>query len=73
MKAIVKKNYLDRTEDLCVEDLKAVSCFQHLSEEDLQKALITIKTFTQITYEIFSLKMQEVPVIQMNDIKTKAA
>lgn len=73
MKAIVNKSYLNRAEDLSVEELKTISCFQHLSDEELQEALITIKTFTQITYEIFSRKMQEVPVIKMNDYKTKAA
>ena len=73
MKAIINKNYLNRTDDLSVEELNAVSCFQHFSEEELQEALITIKTFTQITYEIFSRAIPETPVIKMNEIKTKAA
>ena len=73
MKAIVNKNYLNRTDDLSVEELKTVSCLQHLSKEELQETLTTIKKFTQITYEIFSRKIQEVPVIKMNDIKTKVA
>jgi len=73
MKAIVNKNYLNRTDDLFIEELKTVSCFQHLSDEELQEAVTTIKKFTQITYEIFSRKIHEVPVIKMNDYKTKAA
>ena len=73
MKAIVNKSYLNRTEDLSVEELKSVSCFQHLSDEELQEALITIKTFTQITYEIFSRTIPEIPVIKLSDYKTKAA
>ena len=73
MKAIENKSYLNRTEDSSVEELKSVSCFQHFSEEELQEALITIKTFTQITYEIFSRAIPETPVIKMNDYKTKAA
>ena len=73
MKAIVNKNYLNRTDDLSIEELKTVSCLQHLSDEELQEAVTIIKKFTQITYEIFSRKIQEVPVIKMNDIKTKAA
>jgi hypothetical protein len=73
MKAIVNKSYLNRTEDLSVEEIKAASCFQHLSEEELQELLITIKTFTQITYEIFSRAISETPVIKMKDIKTNAA
>ena len=73
MKAIVNKNYLNRTDDLSIEELKTVSCFQHLSKEELQETLTTIKKFTQITYEIFSRTIQEAPVIKMNDCKTKAA
>ena len=73
MKAIVNKNYLNRTDDLSIEELKTVSCLQHLSDEELQEAVTTIKKFTQITYEIFSRKIHEVPVIKMNDYKTKAA
>ena len=73
MKAIVNKNYLNRTEDLSIEELKSVSCFQQLSEEELQEILVTIKKFTQITYEIFSPAIPETPVIKMNDYKTKAA
>ena len=73
MKAIVNENYLNRTEDLSVEELKSVSCLQHLSDEELQEAVTTIKKFTQISYEIFSHKIQEVLVIKMNDYKTKAA
>ena len=73
MKAIVNKNYLNRTDDLSIEELKSVSCFQHLSEEELQEDVTTIKKFTQITYEIFSRTIQETPVIKMNDYKTKAA
>ena len=73
MKAIVNKNYLNRTDDLSIEELKTVSCLQHLSEEDLQETLTTIKKFTQISYGIFSRTIQETPVIKMNDIKTKAA
>jgi len=73
MKAVVNKSYLNRTEDLNLEELKAVSYFQHLSDEELQEAMITIKTFIQITYEIFSRKTPETPVIKMNDYKTKAA
>ena len=73
MKAIVNKNYLNRTDDLSIEELKTVSCLQHLSKEDLLEAVTTIKKFSQISYEIFSRKTQEVPVIKMNDYKTKAA
>ena len=73
MKAIVNENYLNRTEDLSVEELKSVSCLQHLSDEELQEAVTTIKKFTQISYEIFSHKIQEVLVIKMNDYNTKAA
>ena len=73
MKAIVNKNNMNRTDDLSIEELNSVSCLQHLSEEELQEAVTTIKKFTQITYEIFSHKIQEVPVIKMNDYKTKAA
>ena len=73
MKAIVNKNYMYRTDDLSIEELNSVSCLQHLSEEELQEAVTTIKKFTQIAYEIFSRKIQDVPVIKMNDIKTKVA
>ena len=73
MKAIVNKSYLNRQEDLSVEELKSVSSLQHLSDEELQEAVISIKTFTQITYEIFSRTIPEIPVIKMNDYKTKAA
>ena len=57
MKKIVNENYLNRKHDLSIEELKTVSCLQHLSNEDLQETLITIKTFTEITYEIFSFTM----------------
>ena len=73
MKATVNENYLNRKHDLSLEELKTVFCFRHLSEEELQEAVTTIKKFTQISYEIFSRKIQEVPVIKMNDYKTKAA
>ena len=73
MKAIVNENYLNSKDDLSLEELKTVSCFQNLSEKDLQETVTTIKKFTQITYEIFSRKIQEVLVIKMNDYKTKAA
>ena len=73
MKAIVNKNLLNRTDDLSIEELKTVSCLQHLSDEDLFEAVTIIKKFTQISYEIFYSTIQEVPVIKMNDIKTKAA
>ena len=73
MKATVNENYLNRKHDLSLEELKTVPCLQHLSDEKLQDAVTTIKKFTQITYEIFSRKIQEVPVIKMNDYKTKAA
>ena len=73
MLAIVNKNYMNKTDDLSIEELNSVSCLQHLSEEELQEALTTIKKFTQITYEIFSRTIQEAPVIKMNDCKTKAA
>ena len=73
MKAIVNKNYMNRTDDLSIEELNSVSCLQHLSEEELQEAVTTIKKFTQITYQIFSRKIHEVPVIKMNDYITKAA
>lgn len=73
MKAVVNKNYLNRTDDLSIEELKTVSCLQHLSDEDLFEAVTIIKKFTQISYEIFYSTIQEVPVIKMNDIKTKAA
>ena len=73
MKAIVNENYLNSKDDLSLEELKTVSCFQNLSEKDLQETVTTIKKFTQITYEIFSRKIQEVPVIKINEYKTKAA
>ena len=73
MKAIVNKSYLNRTEDLSVEELKSVCCFQHLSDDELQEVLVTIKKFTQLTYEIFSRTIPEALVIKMNDYKTKAA
>ena len=73
MKTIVNENYLNRKHDLSLKELKTVPCFQNLSEEELQKAVTTIKKFTQITYEIFSRKIQEVPVIKINEYKTKAA
>jgi len=43
MKAIVNENYLNRKDDLSMEELKTVFCFQHLSEEELQEAVTTIK------------------------------
>ena len=73
MKAIINKNYLNKTDDLSIEELKTVSCFQHLSDEELQETVTTIKKFTQTTFEIFSLTIQKIPVIKMNDYKTKAA
>ena len=70
---IINKNYRDRIEDISTEELKNVSCLKHLNEEGLQEAAVVIKKFTQITYEIFSLSRYEAPVINLTNIKTKAA
>lgn len=73
MKGIVNKNYENKTEDISIEAVKSVSCFNHLSDEEIHEVIITIKKFTQIAYEIFVGTAREVPVIKMNEIKTKAA
>lgn len=73
MKGIVNKNYENRTEDISIEEVKSVSCFKQLSNEELREVVRTIKQFTQITYEIFLFTKNETPVIKMNEIKTQVA
>lgn len=73
MNAIVNKNYVNRMEDISIEEIKSVSCFKQLSDDELLEVVRTIKQFTQITYEIFVGVKLEAPVIEINEIKTKAA
>lgn len=70
---IINKNNRNRQEDISIEELRKVSCFKHLNDEELQEAAIVIKKFTEIAYEIFSLSLNEAPVINLTNIKTKAA
>ena len=48
MKAIVNEDYLNRKEDLSIEELKKVACLQGLSNGELQEVATTLKEFTQI-------------------------
>jgi hypothetical protein len=66
MKAIINENYLNRKEDLSIEELKKVTCLQGLSDDELQEAAATLKEFTQIVYEIFAAGQSSTPVINMN-------
>lgn len=70
---IINKNNRDRLEDLSIEELRDVACFKHLNDEVLQEAAMTIKKFTQIAFEIFSMNRDEAPVINMTINKIKAA
>ena len=75
MKAITNENYLNRKEDLSIEELKKVTCLQGLSDDELQEAAATLKEFTQIVYEIFAAGQSATPVINMitNISKSEAA
>ena len=70
---IINKYNRDRQEDISIEELRNISCLKHLNEEGLQEAATVIKKFTQISYEIFSVSRYEAPVINLTNIKTKAA
>ena len=75
MKTIVNEDYLNRKEDLSIEELKRVACLQGLSDEELQEAATTLKEFTQIAYDIFAAGQSATAVINMNTniSKSKAA
>ena len=66
MKAIINEEYLNRKQDLSIEELKKVACLQGLSDGELQEAATTLKEFTEIAYEIFSAGQSAIPVINMN-------
>ena len=66
MKALVNQDYLNRKEDLSIEELKKVACLQGLSEGELKEVATTIKEFTQIVYEMFAAGQSATPVINMN-------
>ena len=70
---IINENHRDRQEDISIEELRNISCLKHLNEEGLQEAATVLKKFAQIAYEIFSLNLYEAPVINLTNIKTKAA
>ena len=73
MKAIVNEDYLNRKEDLSIEELKRVACLQGLSDEELQEAATTLKEFTQIAYDIFAAGQSATAVINMNTNISKSA
>ena len=73
MKAIVNEDYLNRKEDLSIEELKNVACLHGLSDEELQEVAITLKEFTQIVYEIFAAGQSSTAVINMNTHISKSA
>ena len=73
MKVIVNENYLNRKEDLSIEELKRVVCLQDLSNGELQEVATTLKEFTQIVYEIFAAGQSATPVINMNTNISKSA
>lgn len=73
MKAIINENYLNRKEDLSIEELKKVACLQGLSDEELQEVATTLKEFTQIVYEIFAAGQSTTAVINLNTNISKSA
>ena len=73
MKTIVNEDYLNRKEDLSIEELKKVACLQGLSDGELQEVATTLKEFTQIVYEIFSAGQSATAVINMNTHISKSA
>ena len=73
MKAVLNNHDYSRQEDITIEDLKDVTCFKGLGDDELREAVEVIKKFTQIVYEIFAATSRDIPVIEMNNNKIKAA
>ena len=68
----------DDSENIGIEDLKKVTCLQHLSDEELTNVANVIIKFTEIVYHVCRLNaegaaLSPVVKISMNNSKSKAA
>jgi hypothetical protein len=42
-----------RSHDLTIEEVKACSVFQHLTDDEAKEAIETLKLFTKIAYDFY--------------------
>jgi hypothetical protein len=42
-----------RTNDLTIEEVKAIAAFQHVTDQEAEEVIETIKLFTKIVYDFY--------------------
>jgi hypothetical protein len=62
-----------RLHDITVEEVKALNSFKHYSPERVEQLINTIKAFTLLGYIVFTEQIETRKVIDISNIKHKAA
>jgi len=62
-----------RLHDITVEEVKALNSFKDYSPEQVEQLIHTIKAFTLLGYTVFMKQVETRKIIDISNIKHKAA